>query len=118
MSSSSTSAVRLRPMRVTPSATTTTRSWRGMKRVGSMSRRSRARLSRAYEKPVDSLCADQRDAGQREHDADALHGCQALVEQEVGECDGDDREQAAEHRDEAQKAAGGGDGERGVGPGV
>ena len=43
---------------------------------------------------------------------------QALVEQEVGERDGDDREEAAEHRDEAQQAAGGGDREGAVGAGV
>ena len=51
-------------------------------------------------------------------DAGALDRLQALVEQEVGERDGDDREQAAEHGDEAQQAAGGGDRERGVGAGV
>ena len=83
-----------------------------------MSRRSRATLSRTFEEPVDFLCADERDAREREQDADALERLQALVEQEVGERDGDDREQAAEHRDEAEQAAGGGDREARVRAGV
>ena len=36
------------------------------------------------------------------------------MQEDVGERDGHDREQAAEHGDEAEQAAGGGDRERGV----
>ena len=60
----------------------------------------------------------QRDARQREQHSRALHRAQPLVQDQVGERDGDDREQPAEHGGEAQQPAGGGDRERGVGAGV
>src|SRR3954454_3157387 len=115
MSSSSMSAVMERPIRVTPSCTAITRSSWAMYRVGCMSPRSRPSLRLGFEQPEDWLCADQRDAGQGEEHADALHRLQALVEQEVGERDGNDREQAAEYGDQAQQAACGGNRERAVG---